>query len=183
MRISVNGLRDYRQRRSQRSDVARWSKEENFHENWNVRTERLAGFVQPGERVLEFGSGMLALAEYLPEGCQHIATDIVSRGPGTLVCDLNDRSLPNLPEADVSLFSGVLEYVYDLPRALGQVADRTPSIICSYATVDENPSNRLDHGWVNDYTEAELVSLLESLGYRATTREQWKRQILLRLDR
>lgn len=183
MRISLGALRDYRQRRNQRSDVARWSKDENFHENWNVRTERLAGFVKPGERVLEFGSGMLALAKYLPEGCHHIATDIVSRGPGTIVCDLNDRSLPALPPADVALFSGVLEYVYDVPRALSQVAELAPAIILSYATVEENPPNRVDHGWVNEYTEAELIALFESFGYRVTTREQWKRQILLRLDR
>lgn len=183
MRINFGPLRDFRQRRAQRSDVARWSDNENFHDNWNVRTEQLAGFVTPGERVLEFGAGMLALAKYLPEGSEHIATDIVSRGPGTLVCDLNDRSLPKLPAADVALFSGVLEYVYDLPRALGQIADLVPAIICSYATVDENPTDRLGHGWVNDYTEVELVSLIESLGYGVTTRQQWKRQILFRFDR
>ncbi|MFT7476703.1 MAG: hypothetical protein ACI81L_003663 [Verrucomicrobiales bacterium] len=166
-----------------RSDTGRWSADESFHENWDERTAQLATFVRPGERVLEFGSGMLALRELLPADAVHIATDLVSRGPGTYICDLNHRTLPELPDADVAFFSGVLEYVNNLPRSLARVSERVPALICSYATVEANPERRRFHGWVNDYSEDDLVRVIESLGYSCGHREDWKRQVLFRFDR
>lgn len=126
--------------------MSRWSVDDNFHENWNERTEILASFVTPGERVLEFGAGMLALPNYLPDACEYTATDVVSRGPGSLICNLNDRVLPELPRSDVAVFRGVLEYVNDLPRALSQVIEVAPAVVCSYATTDMNPENRRSTG-------------------------------------
>jgi hypothetical protein len=166
-----------------RSDVSRWKADDSFHEAWNERTERMAGLVLPGKIVLEFGSGQGALTKYLPEGCTHIATDIVDRGPGSLVYDLNSRSAPALPKADVAFFSGVLEYVNDVPRSLVGIIENVEEVICSYAPTELNPERRRSHGWVNDYTSDQLIDVFASLGLSCAHQGQWKRQVLFRFVR
>ena len=43
----------------------------------------------PGTRVIEFGCGRGLLERYFPEDARYFASDIVERGPDTVVCDLN----------------------------------------------------------------------------------------------
>src|ERR1044071_1990175 len=99
-----------------RSDYNRWSNTENLESWWGARTEKIVGFIRPGARVVEFGAGSRHLEKLLDKSCVYFASDLVNRGSGTIVCDLNKRPLPDLTElsADVAVFSGVLEYIRDL---------------------------------------------------------------------
>ena len=47
-------------------------------------------------------------------------SDMVDRGPGTIICDLNIRPLPDLGSGtyDVAVLLGVLEYLRDVPSFL-----------------------------------------------------------------
>ncbi len=123
-------------KRDGRSDTGRWSDPSNLNESWDVRTAALAKFVPPGSSVLEFGAGRRVLPRYLPAGCQYTPSDLVDRGPGTLVCDLNAAQLPLFPEHDVAVFSGVLEYVLDMDRLLDHLAPTCRIIVASYAPTD-----------------------------------------------
>ena len=61
---------------------------------WDTRTKKLAGLVSPRSRVLEFGAGRATPA--LPACRLHVLSQRSrrSRGPDTIVCDLNRRPLP-----------------------------------------------------------------------------------------
>jgi len=103
------------------SDRNRWRDLDNHDIAWDKRTRNIAALIAPDSNVIEFGAGRRQLPRWLPPRCGYIASDIVARGEQTLVCDLNKRPLPSLPHqtsVQVAVFSGVLEYVADLPGVI-----------------------------------------------------------------
>ena len=157
------------------SDRARWSKTENLAHDWQSRTLQMARFIPEGAKVLEFGAGRMILRDHLPAGCTYIPSDLVDRGPGTIVCDLNDRQLPAFPQFDVAVFSGVLEYVHDVPRLITHLGSFGNTIVASYACADAIPSamKRRSMGWVNDFKEQQLHDLFAKCGWHCQRRDQW----------
>ena len=174
-------------RSTRRGTDYRWADLGRHTPDWDGRTRMIAGFVGPGSRVVEFGCGRRVLETALPDGCVYIPSDIVARGPDTWVCDLNRRPLPAIPdEVDVAIFSGVLEYVFDLPVVLRWLStSNVRIIIASYGCV--RPSglsrlfdtvNRLRFGWVNCYSENELASVFETASYRVDQCGHWRDQFV-----
>jgi len=156
----------------------RWSNVEALRPRWDARTRQIAGLIGGGERVIEFGAGRMTLKDHLPAGCGYTPCDLVDRGEGTIVCDLNGDTLPRFGRYDVAVFSGVLEYVHDLPRLIGHLSDQVDRIIASYAVLDENAENRRTRGWVNDYTSAELVQLFAEAGFDKAASQRWQSQVI-----
>lgn len=166
------------------SDYERWAQTQSLSEKWDTRTARIAELVPSGSNVLEFGAGRLVLKEHLPADCVYTPSDIVDRGEGTIVCDLNDAELPNFAGAyDTAVFSGVLEYVNDVPRLITALAADVPTIVTSYATLERNAkiAKRRKSGWVNDYPAQEFVSIFTSRGYVVDHSEVWHSQEIFRL--
>ena len=89
-------LRTLRCRLLGRADISRWRNAEAFGDDWKERTLLIARLVPKGTRVIEFGAGKRNLESQLDRSCTYIPSDLVSRGPGTLVLDLNARPWPNL---------------------------------------------------------------------------------------
>ena len=167
-----------------RSDLRTWSDLENLSDDWHERTRRLASIIEPDSAVIEFGAGRFALADMLPEGCTYTPSDIVDRGKGTIVCDLNASTLPNFGSHDVAVFSGVLEYVHDVPRLISHLARSVDVIITSYAAVDRNRKrNRRALGWVNDYTDSQFTKIFAAANFRKTGTDQWNSQVIYRFQR
>src|SRR5205814_2229019 len=115
------------------SDYRRWGDSRSLSPDWDSRTEQIARLIPPGATVLEFGAGRMTLRNYLPEGCQYTPCDLVDRGGGTIVCDLNARELPAFPPLDVAVFSGVLEYINDINYLISHISGSVSTIIASYA--------------------------------------------------
>jgi hypothetical protein len=173
----------YRQLRA-RSDVSRWSSLDSFDPSWGSRAELIAELVPEGSRVIEFGAGRRQLEALLPHGCTYIPSDLVDRGPGTLVVDLDDRPLPDLARLapDLAVFAGVFEYLHhfaDIPRWL---AAQVPTCIASYECASSRAgtfarlrerSARLRNGWATTYTERELVDLFVAAGWDCSERRTW----------
>jgi hypothetical protein len=134
--------------------------------------------------VIEFGAGRRQLETLLPDGCTYVPSDLVDRGPGTLVVDLDDRPLPDLAGigAGIAVFGGVFEYLHrfeDVPPWLAQqVSKCIASYECAsssagtFARLRENAA-RLRNGWVTTYTEDELVSLFGAAGWQCSHRRTW----------
>ncbi|QVL47852.1 MAG: hypothetical protein KFB96_19580 [Thiocapsa sp.] len=161
------------------TDFARWSEPSNLLPHWDSRTRRMAQLIPPGSSVFELGAGRQVLREALPEGCTYTPSDLVSRGPDTLVCDLNARRLSDFPPHDIILASGVFEYVSKVPRLVRHLAPRCRvAMILSYAVTDTNPEDRAGHGWVNHYSAAALTRVFEANGFRATAVEPWQSQVI-----
>lgn len=142
----------------------------------------LAKLIPPHSSVIEFGAGRLILRKMLPEGCSYTPSDLVDRGHGTIVLDLNARTLPTLARCDVSVLSGVLEYVFDIPRLAQYLGGFSDNILCSYAVVELNRRRRREQGWVNDYTSDEIAAIFSSAGFDCKFSQRWKAQMLYRFE-
>jgi hypothetical protein len=162
-----SAVRTFRNRLLPRTDFRRWQDLSNYNHDWDERTKTIAGLIAPGSRVLEFGAGRRQLEALLPPGCRYIPSDLVSRGEGTIVCDLNSPPFPDLRELqiDTAVFGGVLEYVTDLPRLVSWLSGQVRTCIASYECARSAPRTfarlresfeRARIGWLNSYDEAEL---------------------------
>ncbi|NRA94508.1 MAG: class I SAM-dependent methyltransferase [Psychroserpens sp.] len=172
-----HSLKIYTRKTLNLSDEKRWSAIDSLSENWDSRTKLLAGFVTPDTRVIEFGAARLMLKNYLPEGVHYTPSDLVDRGEGTIVCDLNKRPLPEFGHYDYCVFSGVLEYVNNLPKLIRELTQYMDTFIFSYAISNhEKFSDRAIHGWVNNYSENEIISIFEKQGYELKHKSKWSKQ-------
>ena len=170
-----------------RSDYRRWTDSRNLETWWDSRTEKIAQLIPKGARVIEFGAGRRQLEKFLDSSCSYVPSDLTNRGPGTIICDLNQRPLPDLRyvEVDVAVFGGVLEYVCDLDSLVDWLSQQFRFCIASYAYVAPGKGaaigirqrlDRLYHGYMNHYTEGELVELFHQRGYLCAKEETWDTQ-------
>ena len=162
------------------TDHQRWVGEAGLSDSWDTRTRQMAALVKPGASVIEFGAGRLVLKAFLPEGCAYTPTDLVDRGPGTIVCDLNGAKLERFQGFDIAVFSGVLEYVNDVPRLVHHLSGSVRTILASYAVLDRNRVGRRRKGWMNDYSATQLVAIFESADFRCDHSEEWQSQMIYR---
>jgi hypothetical protein len=180
---------------TQRADYQRWSSSKGLEAWWDERTRALAALVPEGSTVLEFGAGRRQLEKYLPSDCTYIPSDLVDRGPGTLVCDLNHRPLPSLGgmAPTVAVFSGVLEYVKD-PSAVIRwlIANDVRTFVLSFDAMPtglrwlgvlRERRRRLECGYMNNLTHSGLTSILLGAGLVCAEEHTWTRQRLYRFVR
>ena len=167
------------------ADVSRWQKLENFDPAWDERSRQLAARVPKGASVLEFGCGRGALPAALPADAIYLGSDIFARGPETLVWDLNSGAPPLDRDFDVAIFSGVLEYVADVPAVIRALRPQISTILASYASVNEvpDPLTRRVCGWVNHFTEDSFVDLLNAEGYRLVWHNSWTDSTIYQFER
>lgn len=169
------------------TETARWAQRESHRANWGLRGIELAGLVKPGERVFEFGAGISHVAAALPEGCSYCGSDVAPLAPEVVVFDLNAPVLAPIKDFDVALFSGVLEYVHDLPRLLDFLFRSFRSVIASYAPRMTESAAEIEvrrySGWFNDHSRTEIEGLFTAAGFVIASSGAWKEQLLYRFDR
>jgi hypothetical protein len=101
-----------------------------------------------------------------------------------VVIDLNRQPLPSLSgtQPGTAVFAGVLEYVSDVPAVLRWAARHFEVCIASYECADPKPGilgrlhemvERTHNGWVNHYTESELKTVFDKVGYQFIERATW----------
>jgi Methyltransferase domain len=168
-----------------KTDYKRWSDRSSLEACWQPRTRTAAALVPNCSRVIEFGAGNGTLERYLDPSCTYVASDIVDRGPGTIICDLNRRPLPDFGAGvyDVAVFMGVLEYLRDVPSVLDWLGKHVPVCVLSYVFAEANRYSprgiletvgRLRAGWMNNYREDELRSLFRERGFVLLREESWE---------
>ncbi|MEY4487728.1 MAG: hypothetical protein RIQ79_236 [Verrucomicrobiota bacterium] len=176
----IRALKTYLRSKFGGSDVSRWSQDESLHPNWDERTRMLGRGIRERESVIEFGAGKMALKAALPKGCKYLGTDIVSREPGMLVVDLNQLPLPDLGTHDVAIFSGVFEYLNDVPAVIAAVKPLVGRIATSYTVLENKPEliRRRGNGCVNDFTREQFVALFTAAGFKLVSTDTWREQVL-----
>ncbi|GAY18920.1 class I SAM-dependent methyltransferase [Mycobacterium sp. shizuoka-1] len=168
----------------QKTDYKRWSDTRNLYSEWEPRSQRAAELIPAGSRVIEFGAGTRTLERHLDPSCTYTPSDLVDRGQGTIVCDLNERPLPDLGHDtyDVAVFMGVLEYLRDVPAVLDWLSPVVSRYVISYGCPDTNDASRrtklgavdrISRGWLNSYTEEEIRSLFRERGFASAHEENW----------
>jgi hypothetical protein len=164
------------------TQLERWSDITNFDAAWDERTAMMAALVLPNTSILEFGSGREQLEKFLPAGCSYQPADIIARSPRTLVCDLN-RDWPELPQPhyDYIIFSGVIEYIYDLPRLFAFTRKHATRAVISYAATDQLDcvATRMQNGWVHHHSLAALEGMLKEAGFTIEQKQPWQQQTIL----
>jgi hypothetical protein len=180
-----------------RSDYERWANPSNLEAWWESRTQKLAGLIPPGTRVIEFGAGQRRLQGYLDQGCAYVASDLVERGPDTFVCDLNRRPLPDLGalRPDVAVFAGVLEYIRDVPSLVEWLSEHVTYCVASYALTERTGLVsaltvgvrraywRTYHGYMNSYSEPDLLALFARSRFACLRTHNWNDQRLFLFER
>jgi hypothetical protein len=170
-----------------RSDYSRWTDSRSLETWWGTRTEKMAQFIPKNTRVIEFGAGYRQLEKYLDKSCSYVPSDLVDRGPDTIICDLNQRPLPDLRHlgTDVAFFAGVLEYIRDVGSLIEWLSEQVSFCVASYTCVSPTLSTvqrlheklgRLYYGYMNDYTEEELLGLFKRSGFVLTAEDNWTSQ-------
>lgn len=169
------------------SDYRRWTDPASLEPWWNSRTEQMARLIPKGTRVIEFGAGGRSLEAFLDKSCTYIPSDLVDRGLGTIVCDLNRRPLPDFQcfRGDVGFFAGVLEYVRDLDTVIEWLSRQVSICIASYACASPSGGTRPNirdrlsrayYGYMNSYTEEDLVRIFRRHGFVCTALDTWTSQ-------
>jgi hypothetical protein len=176
------------------SDKSRWRNSQNLLQDWEPRTARMANWIPKGSRVIEFGAGNQKLKSMLDATCVYFASDLVDRGNTALVCDLNKRPLPDFSHlsAQVAVFSGVLEYIHDVKDIAQWLSTQAEICICSYSCFEprqndllhiKTATSRASNGWVNSYTEAQIVEIFGDAGFSLANAKTWEQQRLFLFER
>jgi len=167
-------------RENKSSDIERWSVKKELSIDWNERTAILGNFITPNAAIIEFGAGSMFLKDHLNNYKSYMPSDIIKRFPETLVCDLNEPLTLDLTAYDTAVFSGVLEYVYDI-EALFQQINCINQVVLSYCCSDVMKVSREANGWLSDYTTSELEAMFGKNGYKIEHYQEWKKQSLYNL--
>jgi hypothetical protein len=177
-------LRAMRCRLFGKSDTSRWADANTFKAEWAERTRLIATLVPKNASVIEFGAGRRLLEQQLDESCRYHPSDLFDRGQGTLVCDLNSRPLPEFHDLnfDVAVLAGVLEYISDSATFIPWLAGQVNVCIASYERARSQPGSlgrlketlhRAGAGWVNTYTEVELIEAFQGSGFALENYLDW----------
>lgn len=170
-------------RKTKKSDLQRWKKRKEFLVDWQERTQIIKNMIPENSRIIEFGAGRMWLKKNLPPGCTYVGSDLVSHSPETLICDLNKTINIDLSRYDTAVFSGVLEYVYDIDKVFQQLEPFIKNIFLSYAISEISGTKRLERGWLSDFTKADLYPIFEKYGYDEVQCEEWRGQFIFHLKK
>lgn len=166
-----------------KSDTQRWSRADAMHTNWEERTIRLSKYINKNSNVVEFGAGSAILKDVLDKTITYQPVDIIKRQENYLVCDLNKNPLSiDLTSYDTAVFSGVLEYVYDIDLLFQELSKHIKCIALSYACNDICKQDRLFNGWLSDYSSSELEGIFKKYAFKILKKDTWKDQNLYFLD-
>lgn len=167
------------------NQLNRWAKKKNLYPDWDERTIIISQFIPENSSVLEFGAARMILKEYLPENCTYTPSDIVSRSPETIVFDLNKDNLSLFDYYDVIIFSGVLEYVFDVKKLILGLSFKTSKFVVSYAPLENysNLENRKKNGWVNNFKIDEFTQIFKSVGFIGKEVANWRGQRIMVFDK
>jgi hypothetical protein len=177
------------------ADYKRWKALQHHEKWWDERTKEIARLIPAGSNVIEFGAGRRQLERFLPADCTYTPSDLVDRGPGTFVCDLNRLPLPDLRQLglNVAVFGGVLEYIKDVPSLVSWIASMgIRTCIASFDSVPQGISffdrfneriRRYRNGYRNNLTEEQLFLCFEAARMRCEEKRAWTTQGIYRFVR
>ena len=180
----------------------RWLSDDSYDKDWK---ERSALFLKIAENIglineitsyTEYGCGPFAplknaLKEIKFEGICN-CVDIKKWHDETIVLDLNSNklNLSDIEGTDCGCFSGVLEYLDNLPSLFNLMKNKHKILFVSYVVhsnqyfsyedalhVLKNLSARANSGWRNHYSFDDLLPIFNEFGYISGT-GMWGNQAL-----
>ncbi|MDP5200678.1 hypothetical protein [Flavobacterium sp. DG2-3] len=170
-------------RAEKKTDFKRWQNNEQLFSDWDERTIILGSYILPNANIIEFGAGNMILKNHIQNYKSYIPTDIVPRFEETIVCDLNQEIISEVKKCDTAVFSGVLEYVYDINRVFDELGPTIKQVVLSYCCSDIVKLSRDKNGWLSDYTKQELEEIFSKHSFKIENYSEWRQQSIFNLIR
>lgn len=170
-------------RAEKKSDVNRWQHNKELYRDWDERTIILGSYILPNASIIEFGAGNMILKTYLQDYKIYTPSDVIPRFEETLVCDLNQPITFEFAKYDTAVFSGVLEYVYDIDKVFLQLGETVKQVVLSYCCADIVKLSRDKNGWLSDYTKDDLENIFTKHGFKIQDYTEWRQQSIYNLTR
>ncbi len=170
-------------RAEKKTDLDRWQNDNQLFRDWDERTLILASYIRPNASIIEFGAGNMVIKTNIDNYKSYIPTDIVARFEETIVCDLNEGIIEEVKNCDTAVFSGVLEYVYDIDRVFTELGPTIKQVVLSYCCSDIVTLSRDKNGWLSDYTKSDLEEIFINQGFKIENYSEWRNQSLYNLIR
>ena len=122
------------------------------------------------ESVMDLGCGNQDAKKYVPTGVKYIPINYINQSPGTIVRDFNKDEFEER-EVDLMLGSGILEYIYKPLPFLENISKYCRRYFVLSYVLGEYRKEKAKI-WVNSLTNAELLSMLDKVGFDLV-REEW----------
>jgi len=162
---------------------------ENFstQNDWRERTRILFRFIPVKTNsilVLGCGKNTLRTLKLINlDEMNYISSDKTPGSEVDLVFDLNSKDLPRI-QVDTIFFSGLLEYIFDVPRFLNWARLSSHSIVGSYSPLLHSPLDidesirRSRNGWKNHMSIEQFSALSLTCGWTIEFRGKYQEQVL-----
>jgi len=147
-----------------------------LQDRWDRRTRQAAVWLAGEPGVVDIGCGLMPLRDHLPATTAYVPVDIVDRGPGTVLTDLNADPLPRFAHRAAAML-GVVEYVTDLPRLFRELR-QFDRVVLSYNHASAQDVlwalrlRRKDVIWLHRLGPLRFARLLESAGWHIARRHR-----------
>jgi len=144
-----------------------WKDIEYFNPEWKDRIQLMSQFISEGEAVLDLGCGQMWLKEYLPNNCNYLGVDYISRDTDTIICNFNSFEFPSAT-ADTAFISGCLEYITPFKWFLKEVTDNCNKVILSYCIIEnfKDMKQRRERIWVNDLSYNDIITIFKKNNFK-----------------
>lgn len=179
--IKERQIQNSKLRAEKKTDLNRWQDNNELFSDWNERTLILGSYILPNASIIEFGAGNMVLKDHIQNYKKYIPTDIVARFEETIICDLNKAVIPEVKMCDTAVFSGVLEYVYDIDRVFNELGENIKQVVLSYCCADIVKLSRDKNGWLSDYKKNELEQIFKKNGFIIENYTEWREQSIFNL--
>lgn len=181
----------------------RWFERRQFSEKWAKRNQLLlqlltaAGLEYHQLSFSEYGCGpqqpfRKALSETGFSG-QLNCLDMKQWQDDVIQVDLELADFDQVPQTDVGVLSGVLEYLHDPQQVLANLASRHQFLLVSYRVFEYQSHDAIDtyivelnaraaNGWKTHLTLPDLLQVVDKFGFILAA-DSWRNQCLFLLKR
>jgi hypothetical protein len=160
----------------------RWASKVNYDNRWNERTELLLqiainhNLLNSINSFTEYGCGpnrpLKLFLDKINFTGKYIEADITKWRDTTKIINLNNCKNEDLEKTDCGVFSGVLEYLDDLPKLFDLIKNKHNYVLFSYSAFNPDYhsevellskiqilSKRANSGWRNHFSLKEFLSI------------------------
>ncbi|MHC1724162.1 MAG: hypothetical protein AB9836_13265 [Aminipila sp.] len=119
------------------------------------------------QSVADYGEGKLSIKNFINPNIKYYPIDYIMRSNETILCDFNKDQFPKL-QTDISVCTATLVFITKADSLLNYICKNTSRIIIlSYVTADifSNIKGRRASGYVNDFTEEDIVNICLTNGF------------------